>query len=172
MASSAKDMFQSKIPDVSGIFRILETLIQGCVDTDITAIVILLGLWISEVINPFLDCSPAMWRHNTLHKALIGVRARYLIQRFLCITFATEVLNISKHSWPLPDHHGSPGIMKDHDGLFQGLSTFHHGRPKLADPWWSVMKIVTVWLGLNSTRFRSASPVHRLLCTYCHFYTI
>ena len=32
---------------------------------------------------------------------------------------ATEVLNISKHSWPLPDHHGSPGIMKDQDGLFQ-----------------------------------------------------
>ena len=44
-------------------------------------------------------------------------------------------LNISKHSWPLPDHHGSPGIMKDHDGLFQGLITFHHGRPKLADLW-------------------------------------
>ena len=43
---------------------------------------------------------------------------------------------------------GSPGIMKDHDGLFLGLTTFHHGRPKLADPWWSVMKIVTVWLGL------------------------
>ena len=48
---------------------------------------------------------------------------------------ATEVLNISKHSWPLPDHHGFPGIMKDHDGLFQGLTTFHHGRPTLADPW-------------------------------------
>ena len=84
-----------KIPDVSGIFRILETLIQGCVDTDITAIVILLGLWISEVINPFLDCSPAMWRHNTLHKALIGVRARYLIQRFLCITFVYLTVHAS-----------------------------------------------------------------------------
>ena len=47
---------------------------------------------------------------------------------------ATEVLNSSKHSWPLPDHHGSPGIMKDHDGLFQGLTTFHHGTWIRGDP--------------------------------------
>ena len=47
---------------------------------------------------------------------------------------ATEVLNSSKHSWPLPDHHGSPGIMKDHDGLLQGLTTFHHGTWIRGDP--------------------------------------
>ena len=39
---------------------------------------------------------------------------------------------------------GPPRISRDHDGLFQGLTTFHHGRPKLADPWLSVIKIVTV----------------------------
>ena len=40
----------------------------------------------------------------------------------------------TEHSWPLPDHHGSPGIMKDHDGLFQGLTTFHHGTWIRGDP--------------------------------------
>ena len=44
---------------------------------------------------------------------------------------ATEVLNISKHSWPLPDHHGSPGIMKDHDGLFQYRSRYRTNPPRL-----------------------------------------